>query len=304
MSDRAEIWAAVPTPFLPDLEIDEEGLRLNVRRYKALKLKGIFCNGLMGEVWSVSAAERRRILEITIDEAGGDLEVSVVVSGGHIGETLDLAAHAAKTGATHAVVMVPTSGPRSDEQMLAYFRHIHDRLDLPLVIFNASTAAGSPLSPDVLGELCALPRFKILKTTAYAQNATLRKAACNGVIVSDPLEEHFLANHIEHGQPILYSDPEPYLYQTPGHRPIADYVEHLARGEFDAAKKKFEQLAPLRAVFNKWIMDPLIRGHMPNAALKRWCEMVGMRGGTVRAPVSALSAAQENELGADLAACS
>ena len=298
------IWAAIHTPFLATGELDLAGLRRNVGSYRALGLDGVFCNGLMGEVWSLTADERKTIAETIVDAAEGRLGVSCVISSSSLPETLELGEHAKRIGVTHAVLMVPTAGPRSDEQMFAYFRHICQRLDMPIAIFNAATAAGSPLTPALFARLCQLPGVKLLKTTAYGKdNAALRSAAGNGVLVSDPLEEHFLVNRCEHGQSILYADPEPYLYQTVSSRPIADYVALIDAGEQALAARKFEALAALRRVFNKWIMDPLIRGHMPNAALKHWCDLIGLVGGHVRIPVMALSDDEKRALAADLEQC-
>lgn len=299
---KTALWAAIPTPFLDSLALDEQGLRSNVRRYIALGLHGVFCNGLMGEVWSLNHDERKRIVEILVDEAEGQLGVSVVISSSSVDETLALGRHAREVGVEHVVLMVPTSGPRSHEQMSEYFRYICGRLDMPVVVFNAATAAGSPLKSATLAELCKLPQIKMLKTTAYAENEALRAARTNGVIVSDPLEEHFLTNYLAHGQSILYADPEPFLYQMPDARPISDYVAQLDRGDIEQAKTGFASLAPLRRVFNRWVMDPLISGHMPNAALKHWCDLLGMAGGAVRAPIRPLSADEKRQLEAELVA--
>ncbi|MFZ6846317.1 dihydrodipicolinate synthase family protein [Undibacterium sp. RuTC16W] len=298
------VWAAIPTPFLPSLELDEVGLRSNVRRYIEIGLRGVFCNGLVGEVWSLTIEERKRVVEILCDEGAGRLGVSVVISGTSFNETLALGKHAKAIGVDHAVLMVPTTGPRSEEQQATYFRLVCEYLDMPIVLFNAATAAGSALSPESFGQLCDLPQITLLKTTAYDENLALRLAARNGVIVSDPLEEHYFQSRVEHGQPILYADPEPYLYQVPGNCPIAHYIGRLDAG-VDAAlvREEFNALAPLRAVFNKWVMNPLMRGHMPNAALKHWCDLIGLAGGSVRAPIRQLSVGEKLELESDLIRC-
>jgi len=300
---RTPLWAAIPTPFSPSLALDEDGIRHNTQRYIDLGLRGIFCNGLMGEVWALSHPERRRVVEVLIDESKGRLGISVVVSASSLEETLELGAHAKKVGAEHAVLMVPTSGPRSDQQQLDYFRYICTRLDMPVVIFNAATAAGSPLKPEVFSQLCEIPQLKMLKTTAYAENDALRLAARNGVVVSDPLEEHFFASYTTHGQRILYADPEPFLYQVPGYRPLRDYTEKLDLGLKTQAERDFAALAELRSVFNNWVMAPLMRGHMPCAALKHWCNLIGLAGGSVRQPLHSLSSADKQKLETDLRNC-
>jgi 4-hydroxy-tetrahydrodipicolinate synthase len=299
-SPAIPIWAAIPTPFLKSLELDEAGIRHNVRHYISLGLDGVFCNGLIGEVWSLSFSERQRIVEIMADEAKHRLALSVVITSGSLPETLELGLHAKRAGAAHSVIMVPTSGPRSDEQLLLYFRVICEALEMPIVIFNAATADASPLKPEVFAALCGLPGVKMLKTTSYLQNTALRASARNGVLVSDPLEEHFLSNHCEHGQSILYADPEPFLYQTPQSRPVAAYVDHLKHKDELSAQNGFAALSPLREVFNEWIMGPLIAGHMPNAAVKRWCESIGMAGGPVRAPISPMTTYETKTFDSDL----
>ena len=49
------VWTALTTPFTPSGELDEEGLRQIVRTcIDDLHIDGFFCNGLMGEYWSLS----------------------------------------------------------------------------------------------------------------------------------------------------------------------------------------------------------------------------------------------------------
>lgn len=298
------IWVAIHTPFTESGAIDEAGIRHNVRRYIELGLTGVFCNGLIGEVWALAPAERRKILEIIVDEAAGRLKASVVVTASSVPETIEFGEHARAVGADSAVLMVPTSGPRSPEQQLAYFEYVCERLQMPVVLFNAATAASGPLDVGVFERLCALPNLRLLKTTAApVENNALRRVAGKGVLVSDPLEEAFLENYLDQGQRVLYADPEPYLYQVGAARPVADYINLLAQGRTEEARVSAERLAPVRSVFNAWIMDPLKRGHMPGAAVKAWSEMVGLAGGVVRQPLEPLNLVQREKLRADLVRC-
>ena len=63
------IWTAITTPFTPDFEVDEAGLRSNMKRIADLKIEGVFCTGVMGEFWSLTKEERKRIVEIVVEEA-------------------------------------------------------------------------------------------------------------------------------------------------------------------------------------------------------------------------------------------
>lgn len=303
-SAQVPVWAAIHTPFLRTGAVDEPGLRQNVRRYIELGLVGVFCNGLIGEVWALTSFERRLVLEILLDEAAGRLKVSVVVSASSLPEILEFGAHARKAGAASVVLIVPTSGPRSPDQQVAYFEHLCPRLEMPVVVFNAATAAGSALSPAVFSRISRQPNLVLLKTTASASdNNALRTVAHEGVAVSDPLEENFLENYLHQEQRVLFADPEPYLYQVGSSRSVMDYIALLNSGRINEARAARDRLASIRAVFNTWIMDPLRRGHMPGAALKHWCDLIGLVGGSVRPPLQPLTQSDRDKLEADLLRC-
>ena len=55
------IWAAVLNPFDENLDLDEAGLRRNIRHWiDDLGIRGLFVAGKQGEFWSMSLDERKR----------------------------------------------------------------------------------------------------------------------------------------------------------------------------------------------------------------------------------------------------
>ena len=65
------IWAAALMPFAEDLSIDEAGFRRNLRHWvDDLGIDGIFIAGKQSEFFAMSIAERKRSMEITVDEIG------------------------------------------------------------------------------------------------------------------------------------------------------------------------------------------------------------------------------------------
>ena len=75
---KTKIWVAVHTPFNRDGSIDFEGVKSNVEQYVARGIDGIFCNGLFGENWSVSADERVEIARAVMEAAKGRLKICSV----------------------------------------------------------------------------------------------------------------------------------------------------------------------------------------------------------------------------------
>jgi 4-hydroxy-tetrahydrodipicolinate synthase len=300
LSWPAGIWAAVPTPFLADQSLDLAGIAHNVRHFRdALGLAGIFCNGLMGEGWLLSVAERRQILETMVAGAGGSLPIGVVATHGSATETLELSRHAAKVGADHIVLMRPV-GLFSLEEILAFVRLISDAVACKVVLFDSEAQSGGYPS-SVIRQLAEEGRIHAVKCTRNADAIAALRAECGkAVTVCDPYESHALSNLVRFGHRALYADPEPYLYKVPGAQLIRDYFEDHRRGEFGSMIERHARLEPLRRVYERWIQMPLMAGQPINAALKHWCRRIGMAAGPVRRPLEELEPSQAAALDADL----
>jgi len=109
------VWAAITTPFTPEGELDEAGLRRNMRYYTdELAIDGVFCTGTMGEYWALTKEERKRVVEIVVEEAKG--KCLTIPHTGHqsADETIDLTRHAQEVGADFAIVINPNSRPGSN----------------------------------------------------------------------------------------------------------------------------------------------------------------------------------------------
>jgi 4-hydroxy-tetrahydrodipicolinate synthase len=296
------IWAAVPTPFLPDQSLDLAGIAQNVRHFRdALGLTGIFCNGLMGEGWSLSLTERRQILEATLAAADGRLAVGVVTTHGGIGETLELSRHAAAAGADHIVLMRPP-GLFSPGELAGFVRLVAQAIQIKLILFDSEAQSGG-YPAAVIRELGQEGLVHAVKCTRSADAIGALRAECDAFLtICDPYEDHALANLVRYDAQVLYADPEPYLFQTARLRLIGDYFEAHLGGNSHAMLDCHQRLEPLRRVYERWIQTPLMRGEPINAALKHWCRRLGLAAGPVRRPLHELAADRAAALNADLEA--
>jgi 4-hydroxy-tetrahydrodipicolinate synthase len=293
------IWAAVPTPFLTDENLDLDGIASNVRHFRALGLAGLFCNGLMGEGWSLSMVERRQILEAMVAAADGLIPIGVVTTHGSIGETLELSRHAAANGADHIVLMRP-AGLFSGDELADMVRVVSDAVACRVVLFDSEAQSGGYPSA-VIRQLAEEGRIHAVKCTRNGDAIAALRAECGDVVtICDPYENHALTSLLRFGHRTLYADPEPYLYQTHALQLIGRYFEDHRRGRLDAMLEEYARIEPLRRVYGRWIETPLMRGQPINAALKHWCHRLGLAAGPVRRPLRALAASQSAALDADL----
>jgi CHAT domain-containing protein len=125
------LWAAAQTPFLPDLTIDEAGLRRNLRHWvDDLGVDGVFVGGKQGEFFSMSVPERKRLFDIALDEIGGTRTI-MSCSDQNMDVVLDLARHAKAIGSDYIVVHAPVLHffKAQDETVYEYYRTIAEKVD-------------------------------------------------------------------------------------------------------------------------------------------------------------------------------
>jgi 4-hydroxy-tetrahydrodipicolinate synthase len=149
------IIPAVTTPFDASGAIDVEGLTANVHALLEAGVHGIVATGTMGEAGSLSAAERRRVVEAVAGAVDGRVPVIAGVSAGTPAAAIALAADAAEAGAG-ALMMLPPLGYRGDDdEVVAYYRSVAEAAGLPLMAYNNPEASGVDMGTALLARLYA-----------------------------------------------------------------------------------------------------------------------------------------------------
>ncbi len=137
-------------------EVDEQALRALVAHcIGALDHDGIWVGGLVGEYWALSTSERKRLLEVAVEEVqaikpGALIEACPAST--NVFETVELAQHAAATGADICFLIPPYFEARGYESTRELLRYVSDRTDIALGLFNTH-AAGWILTPDECARL-------------------------------------------------------------------------------------------------------------------------------------------------------
>lgn len=295
------VWAAIPYPFTEDGDIDEAALRSNIRRYiDGLAIDGMFIGGLVGEVWSLTMAERRHGQAIVVDEVAGATQIIAHTMAMSIRDTVELTQHAQKLGADLAIMGNPPLSSRHPDVIHEFFELVCAETDLGVGLFNTEIS-GYSLSPRQIADLAEIENIVCVKDAQPpAHILETRKLAGDKIVLCDPLEGNLLDNILYHGDQVHMSSPAPFLFQTPGHTPIRDYYQAVTAGREDDARRIWATLARARVIEQKWLNAPWSLGHLPKAAIKAWSEMVGLFGGDPRPPIKPLSAAQKQELRNDL----
>jgi 4-hydroxy-tetrahydrodipicolinate synthase len=297
------VWAAIATPFTPDDRLDEAGLRRNMRHMTdGLGIDGIFCAGTMGEFWALTKEERKRVVEIVVEEAHGKCKV-IAHTGHHSpNETIDLTRHAEDVGADFAIVINPYYPKASEDAIYEWFKVVASRVDIGIWMFDTGYAYGDALSPQLTARIAGIENICGIKVGRPVEHYIEVKKVCGDkIVVSHPSEADCLRLMREQGQRVHMSSAAPFLLQTAAWRPFREYVELALQGRYAEAEQVSKTLDPVREVHEKWIREPWVKHEViAIAQLKAWSEYLGLAGGHVRAPLLPLSDEERQALYGDL----
>jgi 4-hydroxy-tetrahydrodipicolinate synthase len=165
-TDFKGVFAAVATPFDNNGEIDQARLRQLVDDLIADGVHGLVPAGSTGEFASLTADERRLLVEIVIGQADG--RVPVVAHTGAITskEAIELSRHAEQAGAAGLLLLPPYKDQLSIEETTTYFRSVADSTELPVVVYNLPLATGVNIAPEAVVAMAeASPNIAYVKDT-------------------------------------------------------------------------------------------------------------------------------------------
>ncbi|TBH21944.1 2,4-dihydroxyhept-2-ene-1,7-dioic acid aldolase [Thermus thermamylovorans] len=143
----------LPTPFRQG-RVDEEALRRLVERAIRGGSHGISVGGTTGEPGTQTLEERKRVLEIALDQAAGRVPVIPGTGALRLEETLELTRFAKEAGAQGAMVIVPYYLKPNQEGLYRYFAEVAKAVpDFPILLYNIPGRAGVEIAPKTVARL-------------------------------------------------------------------------------------------------------------------------------------------------------
>jgi len=154
------IFVIMQTPFLDNLEIDEESLRKESDFLVRGGVHGVVWPAGAGESVSLSSKERMQYSKTVVNEVKGRVPVLVGVHGANKFEAMEYARYAEKIGADGLHALGPTSGVADGALLEDYFTSIASVSKLPMCL----QVSNGGMTTDLLLRLAdKLPTVRILK---------------------------------------------------------------------------------------------------------------------------------------------
>jgi 4-hydroxy-tetrahydrodipicolinate synthase len=154
---------ALVTPFKRDLSLDQETLRYLVRRQLAAGIDFLVPCGTTGESPTLSHAEKRRVVEITMEESSGQVPVVAGAGGNHTAETIAFARELESLGADGILSVTPYYNKPTQEGLYQHFRAIAGSVRIPIILYNVPGRTGVNLEPATVARLAQIDNIVALK---------------------------------------------------------------------------------------------------------------------------------------------
>jgi dihydrodipicolinate synthase/N-acetylneuraminate lyase len=147
-------------------EIDAAVLEAHVERLVQEGAHGLVPGGSTGEFTTLTLDERKQLTELVVKAAGG--RVPVVAGTGALStrDAIDLAVHAAQTGASALMVVPPFYDAVELTTFKELLREIYAAAQLPIMFYNIPSATGLSLTPAEIASLAEVEGVRYLKDTS------------------------------------------------------------------------------------------------------------------------------------------
>ncbi|MBI5836616.1 MAG: 4-hydroxy-tetrahydrodipicolinate synthase [Candidatus Eisenbacteria bacterium] len=158
------LWVALVTPFRGGA-VDEKALRALARRLIEGSVDGLVPVGSTGEAATMDDAERLRVIEIVLEEAGGKVPVMPGTGTNCTATTVALTRAARQAGAQAALVVTPYYNKPTPEGQLAHFEAAA-KVGLPIIMYNIPGRTGVNMTVETMLTLARLPEIAGVKESS------------------------------------------------------------------------------------------------------------------------------------------
>ena len=161
------IYSALLVSFDKDGNINEKGLREIIRHnIDVCKIDGLYVGGSTGENFMLSTDEKKRIFEIAMDEAKGQVKLIAQVGSVNLKEAVELAKFTTDLGYDAISAVTPFYYKFDFNEIKHYYETIINSVDNKLIIYSIPFLTGVNMSIEQFAELFENDKIIGVKFTA------------------------------------------------------------------------------------------------------------------------------------------
>jgi 4-hydroxy-tetrahydrodipicolinate synthase len=161
--DFRGVFPYLVSPVDADGEVNGEVLTALVEHLIAAGVHGLTPLGSTGEFAYLNWAQKRRLVEVALDAAGGRVPVVPGVAATTTADAVRQSVEFERMGCAGILAMLEAYFPVPDDGVIAYFSAIAQAVACPIVLYTNPQFQRSDLSLGAIERLAAIPNVRYLK---------------------------------------------------------------------------------------------------------------------------------------------
>lgn len=277
------IIPAMVTPADENGNIIETSVRKLTRYLVDAGVHGLFPIGGQGEFWAFTPEQKRRVIELVMEEAGGRVPVYAGTGAITTAEAVKLTRMAAEIGVDAVSVITPYFIKPNEDEIYEHYATIARSVDIPVVLYNNPGRTGINLSAGLVERLSRIDNIVGIKDSSGDMTLTaeyIRRTRKDFAVLAgrDTLIYGTLA-YGGQGSITATANVAPKL--------VVEIYEAFMAGDWKRSLDAQFRLAPLRLAFEF--------GTFP-VVIKEALSMIGIDAGYAVRPVGGLTDEKRREL--------
>jgi 4-hydroxy-tetrahydrodipicolinate synthase len=298
-------WTTMVTPFTAKDELDESGLASNIEHVLRLGTKGMGFSWNMGEFWSLTRAERLRLMEVVPTLVRGRALTAFQVTDTSVKEVIAMARQAQHLDYDFVILAAPYIMTRTEEQVLDFVRRVAEQVEIGIAFYN-SPQFGLTLSARALARMADLKNLIAIKEASFNPQISIDTHLQAGAkaVVSAPDEEiFFFEPFYGFHQQVMFANTSDWRFDTADSHDYVRFIDLATAGHLEEARQLYPKLWPIKNLSRRWWGRLVARtgGALPVQMVKYWGELMGLRSGHVRPPLVPMTPEERTELRQELA---
>lgn len=238
------VGTALITPFTRTGAVDDAAVRKLARRQIDAGVHFLVPCGTTGESPTLTTDEKRRIVELIVDEAKGQVPVLAGAGGYDTREVIHAASDMQKAGATGLLSVTPYYNKPTQEGLYQHYKAIAESTPLPLVLYSVQGRTGCNIEPATVERLAAIKNIVGIKEASG--NVTQMAEICRAV----PTDFLVISGDDALTLPLMSIGGRGIISVASNEIPseMSQLVEAAERGDFAQARTIHTKLLPLLLV--------------------------------------------------------
>ena len=277
------IIPAMVTPLDRNEEIDEAGIRGIINYLIDSGVHGIFVCGSQGESYALTEDEKKRVIEISVDEVNGRVPVYAGTGAVTTKMTIELSRYAVDVGADAVTIVTPYFIKPSQDELYMHYKRIAESVDSPILIYNNPGRTNVNLEAETVKKLAEIDNIVGIKDSSGDLTLTTQ------YIMKCPDEFAVLAGRDSLILATLLYGGKGAVAATANVAPrlVVGIYENFIKGDLEKARELQFKILPLRLAFSLGTFPVVVKEAM---------NLMRKPSGPAKSPVSPLPEEKKRKL--------